>query len=333
MGRRYDGGRDLRLMALLALVAVLVFAVPLLTADRYQLKVFTLVGVNVIVVTGMALLFGFAGQVSLGHAAFVGLGAYSSAYVVSTLGWPWIAGPVVALVVTGLGGLLLALPSLRLHGHYLAMATLGFGEIMRVAFVEARAITGGPEGFSGIPYPSLAGVAVNTPAGNYWLVWTVAAVCLALAANLVSSRWGRAMRALHGSEAGAQACGIDLTSVKVRVFVVSAALAGLAGAMHAHVVGFISPSAFALHSSVLIVAMAVAGGTRSLAGPVLAAALLTLIPYADAVIPGLSRPVLSAIQEYQEDVYGLTIIAVMLFAPTGLAGLLRSAPVRGRRAT
>lgn len=326
------GRTDIRLVVLLVLVAAFVFAVPLLTADRYQLKVLTFVGVNVIIVTGMALLFGFAGQVSLGHAAFYGIGAYGSAYVVTSLGWPWLAGVATALVLTSAGGLLLALPSLRLRGHYLAMATLGFGEIMRVVFVEASSLTGGPDGLSGIPYPSIGGLEFDTPGANYWLVWGVAAVCLALSANLVRSRAGRAMRALHGSEPGALACGIDLTGVKVRVFVLSAALAGVAGALYAHVVGFISPSTFSLHVSVLIVAMAVLGGTRSLAGPVLAATVLTLIPFADAVIPGLSRSALETIQEYQEDIIGLTIILVMLFVPAGLAGVIRSVSARGRRA-
>lgn len=323
---------DLRVVAVLLLVGAVIFAVPFLTADRYQLKVFTFVGINVIIVTGMALLFGYAGQVSLGHAAFYGIGAYGSAYVVTSLGWPWLAGVGAALALTSAGGLLLALPSLRLRGHYLAMATLGFGEIMRVVFVEASALTGGPDGLSGIPYPTVGGFEIATAGGNYWLVLGVAALCLALSANLVRSRAGRAMRALHGSESGALACGIDLTAIKVRAFVLSAALAGLAGALYAHVVGFISPSTFSLHVSVLIVAMAVLGGTRSLAGPVLAATLLTLIPFADAVVPGLSRDALETIQEYQEDVYGITIIAVMLFMPAGLAGTIRALSRRGRQA-
>jgi branched-chain amino acid transport system permease protein len=325
------GRIDMRVVVLLVLVAAVVFAVPLLTADRYQLKVLTFVGVNVIIVTGMALLFGYAGQVSLGHAAFYGIGAYGSAYVVTSLGWPWLAGVGTAVVLTSLGGLLLALPSLRLRGHYLAMATLGFGEIMRVVFVEASWLTGGPDGFSGIPYPSIGALEIDTAGGNYWLVWGTAALCLALSANLVRSRSGRAMRAMHGSESGALACGIDLTGIKVRAFVLSAALAGLAGALYAHVVGFISPSSFSLHVSVVIVAMAVLGGTRSLAGPAIAAVVLSLIPFADAVLPGLSRSALEMIQEYQEDVYGLTIILVMLFMPAGLAGAIRAVSQRGRR--
>jgi len=314
---------DMRVAAMLVLVGALVFAVPMLTSDRYLLRVLTFVGVNTIIVAGMALLFGYAGQVSLGHAAFYGIGAYASAYVVTVFGWPWVAGVAVAVVLTAAGGMLLAMPSLRLRGHYLAMATLAFGEIMRVVFVEARGVTGGPDGLSGIPFPSIAGVAIDSAGGNYWLVWGTATVVLFVASNLVRSRAGRAMRALHGSEAGAMSCGMDLTGLKVRVFVISAALAGLAGSLYAHIVGFISPSTFSLHVSVLLVAMAVLGGTRSLAGPVLATTLLTMIPFADAVIPGLSRSAVETIQEWQEDVYGLTIIAVMLFVPGGIAGALR----------
>ncbi len=321
---------DIRLIAIVAIALVAVFALPMLTSERYLLRVFTFVGVNVIIITGMALLFGYAGQVSLGHAAFYGIGAYASAFAVLTLGWPWVAGVALALVLTAVGGLLLALPSLRLKGHYLAMATLGFGEIMKVVFVEARPVTGGPDGLSGIPYPTLGPLEFDTAGTAYWLVWGVAAVALLLAYNVVRSRAGRAMRALHGSELGATACGIDITGVKVRVFVISAALAGLAGALYAHVVGFVSPSTFSLHVSVLLVAMAVLGGTGSLAGPVIATVILTLIPYSDAVIPGLSRTALETIQEWQEDIYGLTIIAVMLFVPGGIGSLIRRIfPERG----
>lgn len=329
MARKPDIRRIIA-VAVLALVVLGVFALPTLTSERYMLRVFSFVGVNVIIITGMALLFGFAGQVSLGHAAFYGIGAYASAFVVLDFGWPWLAGAALAVLLTAAGGLLLALPSLRLKGHYLAMATLAFGQIMRVVFVEASSITGGPDGLSGIPYPSVGPVAFDTPRTAYWLVWVVAAVSLLLAYNLVRSRAGRAMRALHGSELGATACGIDITGVKVRVFVISAACAGLAGALYAHVVGFVSPSTFSLHVSVLLVAMAVLGGTGSLVGPVIATVLLTLIPYSDAVIPGLSRSALETIQEWQEDIYGLTIIAVMLFIPGGIGSLIRRfTPERG----
>lgn len=315
-------GRALK--AALALGATgLVAAAPLLTDDRYLLKVLTFVGLNVIVIAGLALLFGYAGQISLGHAAFVGLGAYTSAYLTTAVGVPWGVGVLSGTLVAGIGGVLLALPSLRLRGHYLAMATLGFNEIMSVLFVQARAVTGGNDGLSGIPFPSVGGLALRTPAGNYLLVWGVAIAVLAVVGNIVKTRPGRAMRAIHGAEQGAAACGVDTTRLKVQVFTLSAALAGLSGALYAHAVGFVSPSTFGLDYSVLLVAMVVVGGTGSLSGPVVACALLTLLPYADALIPGLSGNAVAFLQEWEADISGLAMIGVLLFAPGGFAGMGR----------
>jgi len=315
-------GRTLR--ALVPLVAaVLVAVVPLLVTDRFLLKVFTFAGINALVVVGLALLFGYAGQVSLGHAAFVGLGAYACAYCTVRLGWPWWLGFVAAGVVAATGGLVLALPSLRLKGHYLAMATLGFGELMALTFTEAEPVTGGVDGFGGIPFPALGPLAIRDAASLYWLVWGVVGLALLASFNVTSLRPGRAMRALHGSELGAQAAGVDVVGVKVRTFVVSALLAGLAGALYASVVGFVSPSVFTLAASVTFLAMAVLGGTGSLAGPLVAAVLLTLLQYIDALIPGIPRETAQTLQSYQEDIYGLAIILVVIFAPRGLGGLWR----------
>jgi branched-chain amino acid transport system permease protein len=299
-------------------VAALVAAVPFLVADRFLIKVFTFVGLNALVVTGLALLFGYAGQVSLGHAGFVGLGAYTAAYLTARLHAPWLVAFVAAGAVAAAGGLLLAMPSLRLKGHYLAMATLGFGELMTLAFVEAEPITGGVNGFTGVPFPSIGGFEIREPAQLYWLVWGVVGVALLLASNLTSLQPGRAMRAIHGSELGATASGVDIVGVKVRAFVMSAALAGISGALYAGAVGFISPSVFTLSASVTFLAMAVIGGSGSLAGPLAATAALTLIQYMDALVPGLPRETAQMLQEYQADIYG-----VVLFAPQGVAGLFR----------
>jgi len=318
---------------LLAVPALLIVLVPLLVDDRFVLKVLTFVGINALVVVGLALLFGYAGQVSLGHAGFMGLGAYTSAYVTVRLEWSWLAGIVAAALVAAVGGLLLALPSLRLRGHYLAMATLGFGEIMFIAFVEAEPLTGGVDGFTGIPYASVGAFEFGTPELNYWLVWATALLSVAVAYNVVRLRPGRAMRALHGSELGARACGVDIVRLKVQVFVLSAALAGIAGALYAHLVGFISPSIFTLHFSVILLAMTVLGGTSSIAGPVLAAALLTLLPYVDAILPGVPESVATFLSEWETDIYGLSIILVMLFAPGGVAGLLRRIGARRGRSS
>ena len=303
--------------------AAMVAAGPLLVTDRFLLKVFTFVGLNALVVVGMSLLFGYAGQVSLGHAGFVGLGAYTAAFLTAKLDVAWPLAFVAAGAVAAVGGLLLAMPSLRLKGHYLAMATLGFGELMTLAFVEATPITGGINGFTGVPFPSVGSFEFREPSQLYWLVWGCVGVALLLASNLTSLRPGRAMRAIHGSELGAMASGVDIVGVKVRVFVVSAALAGLSGALYAGVVGFISPSVFTVTASVTFLAMAVIGGSGSLAGPLAATAILTLIQYMDALVPGLPRQTAQTLQEYQADIYGLAIIIVVLFAPMGIAGLFR----------
>lgn len=323
-------GKALR-AAPVAALAVAIAAVPVVLDDAFLVgKVLSFVGINVIIVTGLALLFGYGGQISLGHAAFYGIGAYASGFVTAKLGGPWLAGIAAAIVVSAIGGLVLSFPSLRLRGHYLAMATLGFGEIMQVVFVEAKGVTGGADGMLGIPMPQVGAFTFDTPAANYWLVWGAAALALLLARNITVSRPGRAMRAMHGSELGAQACGIELTKLKVQVFVMSAALTGLAGALYAHLVGFVSPSSFGLHTSVMLLAMAVLGGTGSLAGPAAAAALFTLLPYADAIIPGLSRDAAEVIADWEIDIYALAIILVMLLAPGGIAGVTRRVLARVR---
>ncbi len=301
--------------------------VPLVTGDRYLLRIFTLVGINLIMVTGLSLLFGYAGQISLGHAAFFGIGAYTSGFL-TLRGAPWLLGLAAGVVLASLGGLLLALPSLRLKGHYLAMATLGFGEIMLFFFTEAEPVTGGSDGLRQIPPATVGAFAFDTPALKYALVWGTALVVLVLAANIVRHRPGRALRAIHGSELGAQACGVDTVRIKTQVFVLSAGFAGLAGALYAHYIGFVSPSTFTLNLSLILVTMVALGGMGSLAGAAAGTVLLTLLPYADAIIPGLSRNTIEFLQNWESDIHGLVLIVVMLFMPRGLAGVGRKVVTR-----
>lgn len=301
-----------------AAAAAAVLAVPLFGPDRYVLKVLTFVGVNTLIVLGLALLFGYAGQVSLGHAAFFGIGAYASAYLTSALDLPWPIALAAAVIVTASAGWAVALPGLRLKGHYLAMATLGFNEIMSVAFVEARHITGGNDGLGGIPFPSLGAYELRTPVALYLLVWSVTLLAFVGVADIVKSRPGRAMRALHCTEPGALACGIDVSRVKVRAFTLSAALAGLAGSLYAHAVGFISPTTFGLDLSILLVAAVVLGGRESLVGPIVAMAALTLLQYAGALVPGLSRQAAEAVQSWVPDIVGLTVVIVLILRSRGV---------------
>ncbi len=312
--------------------SVAVMCVPFLTDNGFMLKILAKdVGTNALVVLGLALLFGYGGQVSLGHAAFIGIGAYTSALVTMRFELPWLAGVAAAALVSAAGGALLALPSLRLRGHYLAMATLGFGEIMHIVFREATPLTGGFDGLRGIPSVAIGGFVFKSPESIYWLVWGIVLVALLLAYNVVALRPGRAMRALHGSELGSQACGVDTVRVKVQVFVVSAALAGIAGSLYAHVARFISPEIFTLHRSVILLSMAVLGGTSSLAGPIVAAVGLSILKYVDSFVPGMPDAASTFLQDWELDIYGLTIIVVMLFAPGGIGGAFRSLRQRFRK--
>jgi branched-chain amino acid transport system permease protein len=309
--------------ALAIIAGGVVLAAPFVITDKYLLRILTFVGINLIMVAGLSLLFGYAGQISLGHAAFYGLGAYTSGFL-AKLGVAWPLALVAGVAAAALGGLLLALPSLRLKGHYLAMATLGFGEIMLFFFTETEVITGGSNGLRGIPPAGLGPLVTDTPQTKYLLVWSVACIVLLLAANVVRRRPGRALRAIHGSEMAAQACGIDTVRMKVQVFVISAALGGLSGVLYAHYVGFISPSTFTLHYSLVLVTMVALGGMGSLAGAVAGTVLLTMLPYADAIIPGLSRATVELLQDWESDIHGMVLILVMLFMPGGLAGWGRS---------
>ncbi len=317
-----------RVVASFAVLAVA--SLPLVVTDRFLLRILTFVGLNVLVVVGLAVLFGYAGQISLGNAGFMGIGGYTCAYLTARLEVSWLVAFAAAGLLSALGGMLLALPSLRLKGHYLAMATLGFGELAFLAFVEAEAITGGVNGFTGIPLPTMGSVVLREPSALYWLVWIVVGLAVLVSANVVSMRPGRLMRALHGSLLGSQASGVDVVGIKIGAFVISALFAGLAGALYASVVGFISPSVFTLHASVVFVAMAVIGGSTSLTGPIVATALLTLLQYLDALLPGISHETAQLVQSYRADIYGLAIILVVMFAPGGVGALLRERPKVGR---
>ena len=231
----------------------------------YVLHLAILAGIYIILTVSINLIIGYAGQVSLGHAAFYGIGAYASALV--SLHWhlPFPAAALTAMLVAGLCGLALGLPTLRLKEDYLAIVTLGFGVIVDLVFLNLE-ITGGPDGLPGIPPPSFWGLNFRPP--WLYLILVVVTVILVLIATyrLVDSYHGRALRAIRDHEITAQVMGINTPAYKVVVFTLAAALAGLAGSLYAHYITFINPETFGLHTSILILAMVVLGGMGSIAG-------------------------------------------------------------------
>jgi branched-chain amino acid transport system permease protein len=292
----------------LLLLAVVVFSLPLLFPKNYFVTVVGVsVGFHVILAVALNLLIGYAGQISLGHAAFFGMGAYSSGILTTRLGWdPWLA-MLTGLVAVFLVASLLSRPVLKLKGHYLAMATLGFGIIVHIVMVQAVGLTGGPDGLSGIPTLSVLGWQVATDQDWYWVVAVVMLAVIALSLNVVDSRAGRALRAVHGSELGAQIMGIDTARTKSQVFVLSAVLSSFAGSLFAHQQSFISPDSFSFFVSIELVTMVVLGGMASTFGAVFGAVVLTVL-----------RATLVVFHDYEMVVLGAVLMTIMIFLPQGL---------------
>ncbi|MFH1059455.1 MAG: branched-chain amino acid ABC transporter permease [Pseudomonadota bacterium] len=311
------GGRIFALQ--LAALAAAVLVMPLLVGNPYYLNVLNVVALNFIVVTGLNLLIGFAGHISLGHAAFYGLGAYAAGILSATYGLnPWLAMGL-AVVLVSLAALIIGLPTLRLAGNYLVMATLGFNLIVTTLLMQLDALTGGPSGLTGIPSLSLFGWTIMDDQSFYWLVWAVAILGLIVARNLAESRVGRGLRALRDAPAAAAALGVEVAAYKTTVFVISAAYAAAAGGLYAHYYGIITPKSFDIFTSVELVSMCLVGGMGSLWGGFLGAAFLTPLPQ-----------VLHVFEEYKDVFYGGVLLILLILQPQGLAGLW--ARLRGARA-
>jgi branched-chain amino acid transport system permease protein len=313
-----------RRWALLVAAAVLVALTGAGLRSGYVLGTLVFIALYAMAALGLSLVMGFAGQVSLGQAAFFAIGAYVSGVLTASHGWNGWAALAVAVLAGGVIAFLIGLPIFRLSGLLLAMASLGFGVIVYYVLVNWSGVTGGPSGLTGIPPLALGGVRLDTDARMLWLAWGALLGLLGLAGNLVDSRIGRALRAVHGSEAAAEAAGIDTAGFKLGIFTLAGASTALAGSLYAHYLTFINPSPFGFGFSVELVLMVVLGGTASLWGSVLgAAAVVGLVEALRALLPLLS--VSHGAAEYEIVVFGLVLMLFMIFLPGGLASLGRRA--------
>jgi len=307
----------------LLILALVLAALPLLLPNAYYFDVAIRIALNAVVVIGLNLLMGYTGQISLGHAGFFGLGAYASAVLTTHYNWPPVAALAAGAAATGLLAFVLARPVLKLKGHTLAMATLGLGIIISIAINNEGQWTGGPDGIS---VPGFAVFGFEITGEKAW--YAVAAALLLLvtwfALNLIDSPVGRALQAIHGSEVASRVVGIDTTRFKVRVFVLSAVVASIAGSISAHYIGFITPNMAGFFHSIELVTMVVVGGMASVFGSILGAALLTLLPQ-----------LLSAFEGWEVVVFGAILMLTMIFLPRGLVPSLarrRSKPEAGNDA-
>ncbi|RLC70845.1 MAG: branched-chain amino acid ABC transporter permease [Chloroflexi bacterium] len=278
------------------------------------------IGISTMVTVGLCLLMGYTGQVSLGQAAFYGIGAYFSAVLSKTYGVnPWLA-MLIAAAATGAFAYVIGYPIFRLRGNYLAMATLGLGLIIWILFRQLSQFTGGPDGMAGIPFLSVGGFVFDTSFKRYFLVWFFCLAILFISQNIVRSRTGRALRAIHGSEAAAESVGIDVTRFKVKIFVLSAVYASLAGSLLVHHLRFVSPQPFDFLASIKFVVMAVIGGLASIWGAIFGAGATRI----------LSDELMFRFGEWDVVIYGLILMLVMIFMPEGLFVRLRQLLERWR---
>ncbi|MGQ9371130.1 branched-chain amino acid ABC transporter permease [Azospirillum sp. ST 5-10] len=297
---------------LLVLVGLIVL-VPLLSGSGFHLRLAALVWVYGLAAVGLNVLMGEAGQVSLGHAAFMGIGSYTVAIGPAHLGLDPLACAALATALSCLVAFAIGRPVLRLKGHYLSLGTLGFGYLVALVIVSEPALTGGPDG---MPVPRVVLFGTRLAGASVWY-WITAAFLLAgtlLALNLKASPSGRAFRALHDSEVAAGVLGIDVAGRKLAAFVIAAGYASLAGSLLALMNGFAAPATAGFLQSVELVTMVVVGGIGSVFGAIVGAAFMVLLPQ-----------VLTVFEDYETGLIGLTIILFMIFMRHGIVPGLRRA--------
>ncbi len=307
-----------KIPGLAGLLLVLAVA-PLLAANDFHYDLMIKICLTAMVAVGLNLLVGYAGQVSLGHAAFYAGGAYASALLTQNYEFTPLPAMLTAAVAVGVLAWLVGRPILHLKGHYLSMATLGLGVIAAIVINNEDQVTGGPDGLPVAPlsmfghelsvFGSYEWFGITVTGTQLWYLLAAGGLFLAvwLALNLIDSPLGRALRALHGSEIAAQVAGVDTAKYKLRVFVISAVYASVAGSLYAHYSGFITPDIASFGHSIELITIVVLGGMASTYGVILGAAILLLIPQ-----------FLTGFQELEMVLFGAILMVVMIFMPRGL---------------
>jgi branched-chain amino acid transport system permease protein len=305
---------------LLIVLCAVVILLPLLSGSSFLLRSAVFAGIYALVAIGLTLLVSYAGQVSIGHAAFMAIGAYASAILTTRYAVnPWLA--MMAATATTIGiSYLIAIACLRLTGHYLAMATLGLGLMVNSLLVQLSSVTGGVMGISDIRPLSLFGKELSTDRAMYYLVWAAVFIAIRLSCNAANSRIGRALRAIQHDELAALSFGIRIQHYKLVIFLFSTGLASIAGSLMAHYMTFVSPEPFSLYLSILFLLMALIGGRLSPIGGVLGAIIVSGLPQ-----------VLRGYENLSGGIFGLLLILIMLFLPEGVLSLGKNVRQVGKR--
>lgn len=292
----------------LAIVAIIAL-IPLFISNLYYIQVLIFIGIYSILALSLNLLNGYVGLLSIGHAAFYGIGAYASAKLVMDLGMPFPLAMFGAGMIAGVFGYLIAKPTLRLSGIYMTLATLGFNMIFFLVLQNWMSFTNGPLGIMDIPPPSIFGYVLESRTQYYYLIFFLVLLTIGSMHRLMTCRFGRALVGIRENELAAEAMGVHTTRYKIQAFVLAAFYAGIAGSYYAHFVKFISPDSFYIYESFILLAMLAFGGQGNLIGPVVGAAVLIIIP-----------EVFRFLQVYRMLVYGSVLIVMMLVRRQGLLG-------------
>jgi branched-chain amino acid transport system permease protein len=305
------------------LAAAVIIAVPLvLPLQNYVSGVLIFVGIYVLLAVSLGMLVGFAGQISLGHAAFFGIGAYTSGILTSQYGWPAVPAMLVGAVLAGLVAAVVGRAVLNLKGYYLAMATLGLGAVVNALLIGGDQITGGASGLRDIPPFDLFGIVFEKRLHYYYLVWAIVLAVVALCHAIAASPYGRALFALHEDERIAAALAVDSARYKREIFILASMIAAVAGSLLAHHMQFIAPADFDLFTSIHVLVMVFLGGAATVIGPVVGAIFLKLLP-----------EVTAHLHDYELLINGAILVIVVAFVPQGLSGLFRRKRVDRAHAT
>jgi branched-chain amino acid transport system permease protein len=289
--------------------ALAALTAPVWIASPYHLHVLIMAGVFAVLAMSLNLLLGYTAQLSLGHAGFFGIGAYTSALITLKLEWSFWLGLLAGAVLTGVAGWAIGRLSLKLRGAYFVLVTISFAGVISLVSQNWMELTNGPLGLPGVPAPELGPWSLRTKSAYYYLVLATVALAYVVCRRLVRSRVGRAFLALRENEALAESVGVDPTRYLVLATVVSAAMAGVGGVLYAHYIRFVSPEVFQFGYTVTMVIMVIAGGKGTLAGPVVGALIFTALPEA-------LREVMS--WQWQLLAYGILLVLLVYFLPRGI---------------
>jgi branched-chain amino acid transport system permease protein len=329
-------------IALIVLAAIIIIF-PFIVTNPYYVRIINFAGIYGLLCIGLSLLLGYAGQISIGQAGFFAIGAYASGILTAKFGYNVWFGILAGIALNSIVAFIVGVPTLKLRGHYLAMATLGIGEIIHIiavadtedfiklagwiggilgyephrilqALAPYRGLTGGPSGFAQIPSIEIGAWELSMPSHWFYFIWGLVFVAMVLSLNLIHSRIGRALRAIHGNEEAAQAMGINTTRLKIGIFIISAGLASIAGSVYAHYVTFVSPDTFSINASIMFVVMVAVGGMMNVWGAVVGTVIMSVLPES-----------LRMFHDYDILIYGLILLLIMMFMPNGVVGLMKSA--------